>query len=261
MSNETRVLLMASHAPGVAVCKHLSECGDQIIRLHVEDCDSYSEQIVRESGLDEDKIFRNKEQDIASELERLRAENFDFLLTVYWPRLIPENLFSKANKGTVNFHPSLLPINRGYYPHVHSLIDGTPAGVTLHAIDETADTGPIWVQKKTFISPLDTAKTVYERQQKEIVSLFKQFWPKIKNGEITPTPQDESLACTHKKSEVDLFDEIDLDNNYKAIDLINLLKARSFGNRGFAYFNDVGQRIYLNVRLSRTTSFPEDLEN
>ena len=67
-----------------------------------------------------------------------------------------KEIFSSV-ETTVNFHPALLPINRGWFPHVHSLIDGSKAGVTLHQIAEGADTGLIWVQEEEKIISTDTA--------------------------------------------------------------------------------------------------------
>ena len=38
--------------------------------------------------------------------------------------------------------------------------------------------------------------------------------------------------------------------------LINLLRARSFGDYGFSYFIDQnGEKIYMNIKLSKTNKF------
>ena len=110
--------------------------------------------------------------------------------------------FKISKNRCVNFHRALLPINRGWYPHVHSILDGTPTGVTLHLVDENADTGPILVQKEVQLEPIDTADSIYHKLQNEIVLMFKENWIKIKNHEITPTSQDESKSIYHKKSEI-----------------------------------------------------------
>ena len=60
--------------------------------------------------------------------------------------LLNKKLYSLSEK-TINFHPSLLPSYRGWYPHVHNIIDKTQCGVTLHELNEGADTGKIWIQK------------------------------------------------------------------------------------------------------------------
>ena len=51
---------------------------------------------------------------------------------------------------------------------------------------------------------------------------------------------------------MDLFD-IKNDNNLK---VINFLRARSFGNKGFSYFiNEKGEKVYMNIKFSKTNNF------
>ena len=75
-------------------------------------------------------------------------------------------------------------------------------------------------------------------------------WTKIKNHEITPIAQDQSKSIYHKKSEIFSLDFIDLEKEYKAKDLINILKARTFDDKSFAYFIVDGKKIFLNLSSS-----------
>ena len=198
------------------------------------------------------KIIKNSNPKEVSKF--LSNSNLDFHITVYWPYLLDKETIQKA-RSSVNFHPAFLPINRGWYPHVHSIIDGSKSGVTLHEINEFADKGNIWMQKEINI-PLDfDAKMAYELLQNEIILLFKNNWNDIKNNSIKPFKQNETLANYHKKNEIndmDLFD-IKNDNNLK---VINFLRARSFGNKGFSYFiNEKGEKVYMNIKFSKTNNF------
>ena len=252
----SRIVLLANDLPGLEVCKYIVENNDEIVRLYVPELSSkYAKEIMLQSRLTPERIFEADRLLDTEHVDELKNLAFDYIITVYWPYLLKPNFYESAREGTVNFHPAMLPINRGWYPHVHSLIDGTPTGVTLHAIDEGADTGPIWAQKEVPIQPYDTAKTIYDRLQQEIVQLFIQTWPKIKSKEIQPYGQDHSKAIYRKKKEVELLDSIDLDKEYKARDLINLLRARSFGNKGFSYYFDQGRKVFLNLRLNDDNSF------
>lgn len=190
-----------------------------------------------------------RDREHVAELTALRP---DFVVTVYWAYLVSTDVIAAARRGTVNFHPALLPINRGWYPHVHSILDGSPTGVTLHAVDATADTGPIWAQRKVPLTRYDTAGTIYERLQTEIVSLFREVWPAIVAGDLLPVPQDDRGAVYHEKSEIDALDELRLDDVMRVGDVIDRLRARSFGSRGFAWFEVDGERVYANIRLGRS---------
>ena len=241
-----RVAVFAGGSVGLRVLEYLRESGDEILRVHAAGDVEYAKKAARAAGLDSAHGLDAQKSDFA-------GLDLDFMLTVYWPRLLKPEVFGLARRGCVNFHPALLPVNRGWYPHVHSILDGTPAGITLHLIDAGADTGPVLAQKRVDVLPTDNAGDIYYRLQDEIVDLFKESWPCIKGG-IKAVAQDESKATYHKKSEIDDLDFIDLEKKYLARDLINLLRARSFGSRGFAYFED-GGRVYARLQLNRTGVF------
>jgi methionyl-tRNA formyltransferase len=248
-------MLLASGEAGLKVCEFLIRNGEKIACLYLSGSDqNFDEQIKKVSYLSDNNIFPSNFLKDQEHINWLNDQNIEVLITVYWPYLLKPEVFNLAKK-TINFHPALLPINRGWYPHVHSIIDGAPTGITLHVIDENADTGSIWVQKEVPLTPYDTAKTIYIRLQKEIISLFIENWENIKHNKLKPFPQDSSKAIYHKKNELEPLDHIDLNKEYKAKDLINILRARSFGDRGFAYYIENNKKIFVNIRLNETSSF------
>ncbi len=250
---------MANDIPGLRIAEYLNQYGDKIIRLYLHEGDNlkYGNEIIQKSGCE--KIYKSSILNLPDHIKELEKERADFIITVYWAHLLSPEIYNSA-KSTVNFHPSLLPFNRGWYPHVHSLIDGSPLGVTLHKIEKGPDTGPIWAQKITKISEFDTAKTLYDRQQSQIVDLFIDNWEKIRNNKIKPVAQDHSKATFKSKHSLKDLDSINIEKKYVARDLINLLRARSFNNLGFAYYKSNGEKIYLNLRLSKNNKFELDLK-
>jgi methionyl-tRNA formyltransferase len=257
-AKKNRIALFSNHLPGFRVAEFLSKGSksNQIVALYLtgENPDQ-DEKIIQIIGISRDRVFVGR--DILknqNHINWLKQEAIDTIICVYWPWLLNEDVFSLAKK-TINFHPALLPINRGWFPHVHSLIDGTKTGVTLHKIEKEADTGDIWAQKEIPILITDTAKDIYDRLQSEIVNLFKEKWEDIKFGLISAQPQNPNDAIYHSKKEIEHLDKIDLKEMYKAKDLLCKLRARTFGNKGFAYFEEGGQKIYLNLKLSKTNKF------
>ena len=252
-----RVVVMANDRPGVEVCRFLRDNGDRIVRLYIhgQDKQKLVDEVVTASGCGPSDVFEAsmlKDDEHVAGLQELAP---DFIITVYWAHLLSEAAIDAAAVSTVNFHPALLPVNRGWFPHVHSLVDGSPAGVTIHAIDKHADTGPVWAQKEVAISPTDTAYTLYNRLQDEIIELFRETWPKIARGEIEPFEQDESKAVYHKPADVGELDYLDIDAVMPVREVIDLLRARSFGVKGFAYVMDGDRKVYLNIRLGESPSF------
>lgn len=187
--------------------------------------------------------LRNTEE---SYVELFENNRFDALITVYWPFIVPSRIFSLV-PITVNFHPALLPINRGWYPHVHSILDGSVSGVTLHQLSPKADQGGVWAQRPVNINSWETAGDVYKKLQREMFLLFCDFWKQIKKGEITPKAQNEDLAIYHSKKEIEFLDELDLERVLRYRDFLNHLRARTFNEKGFAYYIEGNRKYYVRV--------------
>jgi methionyl-tRNA formyltransferase len=245
--------------PGLRVAECLCVRGDEIVAvyLHAPERRRLGEEIVAASGCEPAAVHEAAALRDPGQVAALAALGPDFVVTVYWAHLISAEVIAAARRGTVNFHPALLPVNRGWYPHVHSIVDGSPTGVTLHAVDADADTGPIWAQREVPLTPYDTAGTIYTRLQDEIVALFRETWPTIVAGELEPVPQDDARAVYHHRSEVDGLDELRLDDVMRVGDVIDRLRARSFGARGFAWYEVDGERVYANLRLGRTSTMDD----
>jgi methionyl-tRNA formyltransferase len=72
----------------------------------------------------------------------------DFICVACFSRRIPRVLLEIPTRGCLNVHPSLLPANRGPVPLFWILREGRDvAGVTIHEIEETMDSGAILAQE------------------------------------------------------------------------------------------------------------------
>lgn len=251
---------MANDTPGLAIARYLVQRGEQIVRLylHAPKHRKRAQEIRAACPCSDADVFEGRLLKDADHVGGLRALAPDFIITVYWMHLLSGGVLAAPREGTVNLHPALLPTGRGWYPHVHSILNGTPTGVTLHAIDEQADTGPVWAQREVPLTPYDTAYTIYMRQQREIVELFRETWPKIATGQIQPVPQNEKDAIYYPKDAINGLDELHGDAMMTVREVIDRLRARSFGDMGFAFVEEDGQRVYLNLRLSRDIHFGHD---
>lgn len=251
------IILLANDLPGLNVAKYLSNRGDKILRLyiHSEKYQKYSNEIIKASKIESKNVYYDWQLKDADHVKKLRGLKPDFIISVFWKWLLSNEVLKIPVKGNVNFHPAYLPIGRGWYPHVMSFINKTSPGVTLHQMDLGTDTGPIWAQKKVKIGDYDTSGDVYIKLQKEIVKLFKKNWPLIYKGKIKPKAQDERLAIAYKKNGLDEYDKIDLNKKITFEQAIDLLRARSFGNRGYAYYIKNGKKVYLNLKLGKNPDF------
>lgn len=246
-----KVILFLNHDIGLKILRYLvMDDKVQIAQVYlVNTSNEINSEIYKVCQLNQIETFTGRE--IIEDINHLRIvtqKNVDFIISVYWPWLINDAYLATA-KDSLNFHPALLPKNRGWYPHVHNLLNGTPAGVTLHRMSSVADAGDVWAQKETFVSDTDNAKDLYERLKQDIYDLFIEIWPNFLQGVITPLKQDERQSSYNKKNALDEIDKIDLDEMSSFKNMINLLRARTFGHKPYAYFIQNGKKVYVQITL------------
>jgi methionyl-tRNA formyltransferase len=247
---------MADYLAGYEITKYLKCNSEDIVGLAVHDISKenivnmgYTDDIIKIANLPKTKIFNGVQIQSGDCLNKIMALNPEIILSIFWGYLLKPELISIPNYGCINLHLSYLPYNRGRNPNIWSIVDETPAGVTLHYINNGVDSGDIIVQSKVEVEPVDTGETLYNKLVKESIELFKNNWINIKNGALTRTKQDDSNATYHRMDDIHKLDKIDLDKEYKARDLINLLRARTFLPHNSVYFIENGKKIYVRVDL------------
>jgi methionyl-tRNA formyltransferase len=119
----------------------------------------------------------------------LVTAEYDFLVSFGYRHIVPVSVLKVYGERAINLHISLLPWNRGADPNFWSFVEGTPKGVTIHAMDEGIDTGPIFAQERVAFAPGGTLRSTYARLQDGIRALFRRTWPDIVSGRLPPTPQ------------------------------------------------------------------------
>jgi len=183
------------------------------------------------------------------DFEVIENERPELVLSSGFEHKVPKEIINIPEKGIVNLHPSYLPYNRGAHPYIWPLIDGTPAGVSVHYMNKEIDEGPIIARKKVDKNPEDDSKTLRDRLMEAQFELFKENWGEIKNG-ADAWEQDKNNGTTHRKKELDEISQLDLEASEKIGDLINRLKALSYTDEGLAYFEKDGERYFINLDIT-----------
>jgi methionyl-tRNA formyltransferase len=121
----------------------------------------------------------------------------DLLVVVAYGLLLPPEMLAWPRFGCVNLHASLLPRWRGAAPIQHALLarDAT-TGVSLMRIERGLDTGAVYLTRSTPIGARETAGELHDRLSALSAELLADALPGLLAGELSPTPQQESLA-TH----------------------------------------------------------------
>ena len=99
-------------------------------------------------------LLRAKKINSDEVFEAVRLATPDLCVIAHFERLLKKPLLELPSMGFINLHPSLLPFYRGMAPQHWPIINGeTETGITVHFVEERADTGNIIIQRQLAISP------------------------------------------------------------------------------------------------------------
>lgn len=257
--NEMRIIYCANNFVGWEILSWLKELKENVVGLivHPSEKQKYGEKILSVFNFPDDQIFYGDSLNEPKTLDAIRHLQPDIAISVYFGYVFKKSFLDLFPRGCINLHPAFLPYNRGAYPNVWSIIDGTPAGTTLHYVNVGIDTGDIISQKQIVTNITDTGETLYRRLESASVDLFKETWPKILTGDIHPVSQSICGGTCHKVNDVDKIDEIDLNRNYNAGELINILRARTFPSHQGAYIIQNQKKIYVNIQFLDENEYPQ----
>lgn len=136
-------------------------------------------------------------------MEQLRLADLAIVFAYGFRQLIPLD-YLKAPKikigetgvGFVNIHPSLLPRYRGSSPIAYPVLLGEKlTGVSLFAMDEKMDHGPVILQETREIKSGETRPELESALAQLGLEMAKQLINELAAGKsLRPQPQDHTLA-------------------------------------------------------------------
>jgi methionyl-tRNA formyltransferase len=119
----------------------------------------------------------------------------DLILVAAFGKILKPSVLDLPHLGCLNVHASLLPRHRGAAPINAAILAGdAEAGVTLMKMAEGLDTGDMLASKSLTIDPEDTATSLTTHLAQIGAELLAEALPRWLAGDLTPTPQDDSLA-------------------------------------------------------------------
>ncbi len=127
--------------------------------------------------------------------EQVKALAPDLLIVVAYGKILPGALLRLPALGAINVHGSLLPKYRGAAPIQWAVIKGeAETGITIMQMDEGMDTGDILLTFSVPIGPQETAGALFDRLAVLGGQTLTAALDQLKQGHLTPHPQDHSLA-------------------------------------------------------------------
>jgi methionyl-tRNA formyltransferase len=174
----------------------------------------------------------------------------DLLVSCGFDHRVPPEVLDVPPEGAVNLHPAYLPYNRGRNPNVWSIVNGTPAGVTIHYMDEEFDTGEIIARRRVETAFDDTGRSLQRCLEEAAVDLFRETWPEIESGTVETTPQPDD-GSYHSGREFEELCELDPDATVEVKQFLDRLRALTYPPYDNARIDVDGEIYYVDIAIYR----------
>ena len=120
--------------------------------------------------------------------------NVDLLITIGYGVILPKQVFELPRYGSLNLHFSLLPRWRGAAPVQRAIEAGDlVSGVTVFALDEGMDTGPIYTQNRFALDADITSDELFVELAELGAEALLHTLDLVESG-VRPSPQSDHSA-------------------------------------------------------------------
>jgi methionyl-tRNA formyltransferase len=144
----------------------------------------------------------------------LAAYQAELMVVVAYGLLLPESVLQMPSRGCINVHASILPRWRGAAPIQRAVAAGdAESGVTIMQMDVGLDTGDMLLIERTPIAANETGGSLHDRLAAIGAKALTDAIEQLQSGDLTATPQDNSLAnYAHKLDKAEAVIDWSLSN-------------------------------------------------
>ena len=173
--------------------------------------------------------YMRLDEDSLKVIKEMEDGHYDWLLNLWGGYIFKSDILSRA-RHTLNIHPAYLPYCRGRDPVVWAIRKGYPAGVTLHAITQGIDEGPIWYREEMPYALPILGGDLYSLVAVRCWKVFCEQWTTLRKGSVIPVPQTMSDdLITFRRADLLVDRCINIDTEGAAVrDVILRLLAHDF---------------------------------
>src|ERR1700756_1651191 len=193
-----RIVVHGQQAFGKAVLEALCKRGDDVVAVYVApEKEGAKADPLKEAALAAKlPVYQRAPYRKREVWDAFRTLKPDLQVMAFVTLFVPEEFLNIPTKGSIQYHPSLLPKYRGPSAINWPIIQGeTETGLSIFWPDDGLDTGDVLLQKKTHIGPDDSLATVYfDRLFPMGVDAMLEAVDLVRAGKAPRIKQDESLA-------------------------------------------------------------------
>ncbi len=246
-----RIVVHGQEAFGKAVLEKLIERGENVVAVFCAPDKEGRPQdpcavFAREKGL---PVQQPKSWKTPEALALMQSFKPDLCVMAYVTLFVPQPIIDAPTHGTIQYHPSLLPLHRGPSSINWPIAWGSKqTGLTIFWPDEGLDEGPVLMQKSVDIGPDETLGDVYFKKLFPIgVDAMMELVDLVRAGKAPKVAQDHS-----KKTYESWFkrDNAQLDFSKPVAEIYNIIRAANPAPGAWAIIKGTEVQIFDAAKVA-----------
>jgi methionyl-tRNA formyltransferase len=255
-----RIIVNGQQAFGKAALEAMLERGDDVVAVYcAPDKEGRPVDPIKDFALSKDlPVHQPASYKDPEVLEEMRALKPDLMVLAYVTIFIPEAAREIPTRGSICFHPSLLPLHRGPSSINWPIMLGSKkTGLTIFYPNDGLDEGDILLQKEVEIGDDDTLGTVYFEKIFPLgVQAVLEAVDLIRDGKAPRIAQDESKATYEswcKKSDAKI------DWSKPAGEVYNLIRGTNPQPGAWTTYGGRSLQVYDSAKLEGPAGRPGEV--
>jgi methionyl-tRNA formyltransferase len=255
-----RIALIGQQAFGKSVLEALLERGEEIIAVYcAPDKEGARPDPLKEAAVEHNLPLLQppsfKEPEVWEAYSALKP---DLCVMAFVTLFVPEEFLSIPTHGTIQYHPSLLPLHRGpssiNWPIIHGR---TETGLSIFWPDNGLDEGPILLQKTVEIGENDTLGSIYfDKLFPMGVDAMLESVDLVRDGKAPKIVQDESQKtyeswCRKK--------DVEIDWSKPVAEIHNLIRGADPAPGAWTTINGAEVKLFDSSKTGETGGAPGEI--
>lgn len=255
-----RIALIGQQAFGKAVLEALLARGEEIIAVYcAPDREGARPDPLKEAALEhklpllQPASFKDPEV-----WESYREMKPDLGVMAFVTLFVPEEFLNSPTHGTIQYHPSLLPLHRGPSSINWPIILGSEkTGLSIFWPDNGLDTGPILLQKEVEITENDTLGTVYFDKLFTLgVDAMLEGVDLVRDGKAPKIVQDETKQTYESWCRKG---DVEIDWSKPAAEVHNLIRGADPAPGAWTTINGATVQLFESRKTGGTGGAPGEI--
>ncbi len=141
--------------------------------------------------------------------EKLKELSPDLFVVASYGKIIPQSVLDVPKYGSINIHPSKLPLFRGATPIQSQVLEGIiDSAISFILVDAKMDHGPLLHQEDFIIAAKDTNETLHDTMFIKAAEILPSIIKQYVEGTIIPLEQnhEDATFCKIFNRESGYFD-------------------------------------------------------